>query len=547
MKICFDFQQPEQVVAYTPETGHGFVNAGSLQAMPRLTVPQIGANWQPMWWHDGWKADFRATAQGVEACAHDLPAADLADRALPLWFRADLPGEGIYAARVRLVGQGGTALLFAGRRRLVWQGTLAPGECREVSFLTDVTPLVPDGETSPAFFPAADIVAVRAGLQGVELSDTDARRVFLMGDSTVTDQCAGFPYAPGTSYAGWGQMLGYYLPAELCVSNHAHSGLTTETFETGGHWAVVEPRLRPGDLCLMQFGHNDQKRPHLTAEGGYTDRLRAYIRAIRAKGATPVLVTPLARNSWTTDGQYNDLLDAFARAVHALGRAEDVPVLDLHAASMEAVRTQGRDASKCWFYPGDYTHTNDYGACRWAAFLAGALCDVLGLTPPERAPWQPAEPLRPLAPPADRTAPAADRPDPYIDYETTNPDAPLTRADALCLVTAALGLFPTNEYTSPFADVVGQAPYAPAVQAAVQANLIPADWVGDDCLHPAQSLTLKEFLSVLLPGYAIRCTLPHGESYFAQAVQAGLIPPELDPEETITRARGADICRRVHI
>ena len=52
---------------------------------------------------------------------------------------------------------------------------------------------------------------------------------------------------------------------------------------------------------------------------------------------------------------------------------------------------------------------------------------------------------------------------------------------------------------------------------------------------------------MLIPGYAIRCTLPHGESYFAQAVQSGLIPPELDPEATVTRARGADICRRVHI
>ena len=114
-------------------------------------------------------------------------------------------------------------------------------------------------------------------------------------------------------------------------------------------------------------------------------------------------------------------------------------------------------------------------------------------------------------------------------------------------MTAALGLFPTNEYTSPFADVVGQAPYAPAVQAAVQADLVPAAWVADGCLHPSEKMSLKEFLSVLIPGYAIRCTLPHGESYFAQAVQSGLIPPELDPEATVTRARGADICRRVHI
>ena len=92
---------------------------------------------------------------------------------------------------------------------------------------------------------------------------------------------------PGSSYAGWGQMLGRFLPGDWCVSNHAHSGLTTESFTEGGHWAIVEPRLRAGDFCLLQFGHNDQKLPHLAARGGYTERLRGYLRAIRTRGAQP--------------------------------------------------------------------------------------------------------------------------------------------------------------------------------------------------------------------------------------------------------------------
>ncbi len=51
--------------------------------------------------------------------------------------------------------------------------------------------------------------------------------VYIAGDSTVTDQSAEYPYAPGTSYSGWGQMLAYFLPGRAAVSNHAHSGLTT--------------------------------------------------------------------------------------------------------------------------------------------------------------------------------------------------------------------------------------------------------------------------------------------------------------------------------
>ena len=92
-------------------------------------------------------------------------------------------------------------------------------------------------------------------------------------------------------------MLPAYLP-EVCITNHAHSGLTTESFLSEGHWAIVKPRLRAGDICLFQFGHNDQKLAHLQARGGYTDRLRTYIKETRTAGTVPVLITPLARNSW---------------------------------------------------------------------------------------------------------------------------------------------------------------------------------------------------------------------------------------------------------
>ena len=546
---CFDFSAPGAAVGYRRSAGCGFVDKAALADAPRLNTPQMGANWQPLWWHDGWLADFAATGQGVTARpAPGLPEADLAGRALPLWYRADLPGEGVYTACLRLCGQGGEALVFAGRRRLVWRGDLGAGECREVSFPLDVTPLVPDGENAPALNAAADIVVVGADMQALRLQNARARRVFLLGDSTVTDQSAALPYAPFTSYAGWGQMLGWFLPEGLCVSNHAHSGLTTETFTDGGHWAIVEPRLQPGDVCLMQFGHNDQKLPHLTARGGYTRRLRAYIEAVRAKGAQPVLVTPLARNSWNADGTYNDLLADFAAAVQDLGEAEGVPVIDLHGEAMGRIVAEGREGAKVWFYPGDYTHTNDFGAYLFARYVAGALCAALGLNAPARAPWAPAGPREPLAPPEGCTlTPPEGQGDAFAEYDARDPGAPLTRADALCQITAALRLFPVNGYRSPFADVVGQAPYAGAVQCAVQGNLIPPAWVADGCLHPERSVTLAEFLAVLLPGYATRRPLPQAENDAARAVLAGLIAPDADPAVTLTRTAGAAICRKVHI
>ena len=127
--------------------------------------------------------------------------------------------------------------------------------------------------------------------------------------------------------------------------------------------------------------------------------------------------------------------------------------------------------------------------------------------------------MLPLTPPAD-AAPTGETP--FAVYETQQPDAPLTRADALCQITATLKLFPVNGYKSPFADVVGQAPFAGAVQSAVQSGLIPEHWT------------------------AARRPLPAG-AVADQAVQAGWIDAGADLNGVLTRAQGAAICRRVQI
>ena len=221
----------------------------------------------------------------------------------------------------------------------------------------------------------------------------------------------------------------------------------------------MEARLRPGDWVLLQFGHNDQKLPHLTAEGGYTERMRRYIERIRRKGAAPVLVTRWPATVGPTKPVTTTFWPTMRPPFSAWGAETSTPVIDLHAYAMQAIKADGREASKAWFYPGDYTHPNDFGAYKAAGFIGGALGRILGVQPPARGPWLPCGVREPLAPPADLKQPAAG--DPYAGYDDA---APLTRADALSLVTTALHLFPVNGYRSPFADVVGAsrlpAPYS---------------------------------------------------------------------------------------
>ncbi len=396
--------------SYAPG-GFGFVLDRELSAFPALLIPEINSGFAPAWWYKNARltALHRADGAVYAVPGPDALAEDLQGRALPLWFKADT-GPGRFRLTVTLSSQTGTeeALVFVSRRRLVWRGALEAGESRTVEVLCDVSPIIAVGggdaavgDLGRAEDVSVDLTVLGAGLRALQISAFEGPCIFIMGDSTVTDQPAETPYAPGAAYCGWGQMLSLYTGTAFAVSNHAHSGLSTETFRERGHYDVMLPQIREGDLALIQFGHNDQKRAHLAAETGYTDNLLRYIRELRARGVRPVLVTSLARNTWKSETEYNDLLAAYALAMERIGQSEAVPVLDLHGKSVDAVKKAGMDGAKQWYHPGDYAHPNDFGAHKMAGFVAGALREA-GLIPAFDVPaWPVRGPLTPLTAPAE--------------------------------------------------------------------------------------------------------------------------------------------------
>lgn len=197
-------------------------------------------------------------------------------------------------------------------------------------------------------------------------------RIFLCGDSTVTDHAGEVPYCPGAGYAAWGQALPAFLP-EAAVENQAHCGLTTEDFLKEGHFGIVLKFLERGDICLFQFGHNDQKLAHLWPNGEFLRNLQQFVEKVQESGGFPVLVTPLGRNIWDGEGVYLDLLKEHAAGVMELARTLEVPVIDLHGWSVDWIKRMGMEAARGYFHPGDYTHTNEYGAYWFAGFIAEEL------------------------------------------------------------------------------------------------------------------------------------------------------------------------------
>lgn len=199
------------------------------------------------------------------------------------------------------------------------------------------------------------------------------RQVFIAGDSTAS------AYGPERApRQGWGEALGSYFGDGIVVRNHARSGRSARSFIEQGWLDGIAAELRPGDVLLIQFGHNDQKREdparYDEPAQAFPQWLLRYVTLARERGAAPILLTPLARR--TFDGvQPRDTHDAYAEAVRALARQQRVGLIDLDAASRDWLRALGDTASRPFFMhvpaqgQADDTHLQAHGAVAVACLV----------------------------------------------------------------------------------------------------------------------------------------------------------------------------------
>lgn len=214
--------------------------------------------------------------------------------------------------------------------------------------------------------------------------------LYLAGDSTV------MTYANTASerdQAGWGQMLGTHLAADVTVDNRAIGGRTARRFIDEGRLDEIFAELLPDDYLLVQFGTNDGNRTATYQLGDETipyfldpatdfkSYLQQYIDGARERGATPVLVTPPPRNSaYCTGGNGTG---GHAQAMRELGRAQGVPVVDLNALSVAHLMAICPAPTPEDFFllradgSVDGTHFQENGARVLASLVASGLRDVV--------------------------------------------------------------------------------------------------------------------------------------------------------------------------
>jgi lysophospholipase L1-like esterase len=205
--------------------------------------------------------------------------------------------------------------------------------------------------------------------------------LFLVGDSTVRN---GRGNGAGGQWC-WGEPLADLFDlTRINVTNRAIGGRSSRTYQTEGRWQETLDLVKPGDVVLFQFGHNDngplddtaRARGTLSGTGEETKEIfnpltkqqevvhtygwymRRYVREARAKGATPILCSLIPRKTWKNGKIERANYADWAKQV---AEEEKIPFLDLNAAIAARYDALGEEKVEAYF-ADPHTHTSRIGA-----------------------------------------------------------------------------------------------------------------------------------------------------------------------------------------
>jgi lysophospholipase L1-like esterase len=223
----------------------------------------------------------------------------------------------------------------------------------------------------------------RAPMVLPEPRDPNLPSLFLIGDSTVRNGRGD----GANGQWGWGEPLVRFFDAsKINVVNRAVGGLSSRTYLTQGHWEKVMAMLKPGDVVMMQFGHNDSgplddlDRARGTIKGSgeetreiynpiavqhevvhtYGWYLRKFVADTKSKGATPIVCSLIPRKTWK-DGKIVRASSDYGKWAADVAKAEGAAFIDLNEIIARRYDQLGPDKVEPLF--GDpHTHTSRAGA-----------------------------------------------------------------------------------------------------------------------------------------------------------------------------------------
>ncbi|MBN2181854.1 MAG: hypothetical protein JW715_08050 [Sedimentisphaerales bacterium] len=197
-------------------------------------------------------------------------------------------------------------------------------------------------------------------------------------------------------HRGWAAVLvDYFDTNKINVVNRARGGRSCRSFVREGLWDELLAAVKPGDIVMLQFGHNDggdinnpNGRPDLPGIGDETQTVqrrnstsevvhtfgwynRKFIKDVRARGGTPVIMVPTPYNNWK-DGKFVHQPGKMAEWVGQIADQEKVLFLNHGGAIAARYDRLGEEAVRP-FFPADWLHTSTLGAIVNAEMFVAAV------------------------------------------------------------------------------------------------------------------------------------------------------------------------------
>jgi lysophospholipase L1-like esterase len=377
-----------------------FVFGQSARSSNTVTAINTAAPYSP-----GWGFGFEGDAPTVESSSAG---------GKPFFFSFDAP-EANYRITVTLGGdEPSDTTLKAELRRLMVETVATPANGSITkTFLVNVrTPALPGGGVLRLKAPreseqeardwdsriTLEFDGTNPSVRSLTVDRVDVPTIYLLGDSTVCDQM-------GEPYASWGQMLPRFFKPTVAVANHAESGETVAASNTRGRFEKILSLIQPGDVFIVQFGHNDmkEKAKDPDAANKYKAGLVAWANAIKTKGATPVIVTPMNRHTFN-DGHVVNSLEEYPQMALEAAAETGAALIDLNAQSKILYEAFGETGSLHLFeHNADYTqkdgtHHSPFGAYELAKLIVqGLIDDKLPIAHQVVDDWKPFNPAHPDA------------------------------------------------------------------------------------------------------------------------------------------------------
>lgn len=231
----------------------------------------------------------------------------------------------------------------------------------------------------------------------------DKPTFYMIGDSTVKNgRDDGQKMGPDGQW-GWGHFIHeYFDTTRIHIENDALGGTSSRSFMNMGLWDKVLAKVKPGDFVIMQFGHNDngplddtarargtfkgvgdeqkevynpmkymQKQEVVHSYGWY---MRKYINDTKAKGAIPIICSPVPRNDWK-DGKSasRNMTNSYGAWAKEVAQQTGAYFIDLNTMICDFYDKEGEAKVKATYFHADHTHTIEAGAKENTKFVIAGI------------------------------------------------------------------------------------------------------------------------------------------------------------------------------